>query len=204
MHMVVRSAIPLLQSALEEAQRRSATDEVAARLVAVPSSTTSRRKRDTIGGCSRTSRQPALTPASRSHAFRHRRLPLWSALSTYWLRHHHPISLLGHIAVVEGCHPPAGFARRLRASTGFSKTAFRALERHESLDLQHTTDLYNAIDRLPLRPEHEQMMGMSALHTVYAGIDVLVRVYESVSGEPVQNAASVAPTGHAKAGTGRG
>ena len=68
----------------------------------------------------------------------------------YWLRHAHPVSLLGHMGVVEGYSPPDGFADRLMERTGYPRDAFRAIRRHERLDIKHKRELYELIDELPL------------------------------------------------------
>lgn len=99
----------------------------------------------------------------------------------YWIRHYHPVALLGHMAVIEGYPPEVGFADRLQALTGYPREAFRAIRRHERLDLRHRAELYEAIDSLPLRPEHETLLGVSAFHTVRAAIDVLDGVFASVT-----------------------
>jgi hypothetical protein len=180
MHMVVRSAVPLLQCALEQARLRSATDDVAAGLVGY----FTRHIREESGHDNWLLEDIRSTGGDPGEPLRRIPPPQVAALvgaQYYWLRHHHPISLLGHIAVVEGYHPPAGFAKRLRQLTGFSAGAFRAIERHETLDIHHKLELFELIDLLPLRPEHEALTGISALHTVQDGIDVLAHVYESVS-----------------------
>jgi hypothetical protein len=66
----------------------------------------------------------------------------------YWLHHHHPVALLGHIAAI---------------------------------DIRHSREFYELLDLLPLAPEHEAMIGLSALHTLHAGIDVLSAIYHSVT-----------------------
>jgi hypothetical protein len=74
--------------------------------------------------------------------------------------------LLGHMAVIEGHPPQPGFADRLRLATGLAPEAFRTIARHEQLDTSHARELEEVIDSLPLRPEHEIIMGISALHTI--------------------------------------
>jgi hypothetical protein len=103
----------------------------------------------------------------------------------YWLRHVHPVSLLGHMAVVEGHAPQSNFAERLRKVTGYPPDAFRTIERHAHIDLNHARDLYALIDSLPLEPRHETLMGISALHTVQAAIDVFEEILGAPSPSPV-------------------
>jgi pyrroloquinoline quinone (PQQ) biosynthesis protein C len=98
----------------------------------------------------------------------------------YWLRHAHPVSLLGHMAVVEGYSPPAGFADRLMELTGYPRDAFRAIRRHERLDIKHKRELYELIDRLPLTREHEALMGIAGLHTLQSAVDVIEEIRTSL------------------------
>jgi hypothetical protein len=97
----------------------------------------------------------------------------------YWLRHLHPVSLLGHMAVMEGYSPMEGFAARLQELTGYPPDAFRAVRRHEKLDIKHKRELYETIDALPLTAEHERIIGMSGLHTMQAAVDVFAQVLEA-------------------------
>ncbi|MGH8656759.1 MAG: iron-containing redox enzyme family protein [Gammaproteobacteria bacterium] len=99
----------------------------------------------------------------------------------YWLRHYHPVSILGHIAALESYHPPVGFARQLSAQTGYPATAFRAIARHEVLDTIHARELFEVVDALSLERAHETLIGVSALHTLSAGIDVLEDIYAHVA-----------------------
>jgi hypothetical protein len=91
----------------------------------------------------------------------------------YWIRHVHPVALLGHIAVLEGNPPAPSLATDLAARTGLAADAFRSLERHAVLDQRHRADIHRLIDTLPLRPWHETLIGMSALHTAGCVSDVV-------------------------------
>lgn len=189
MHTIVRSAVPLMECALEQARARSANDEVAAGLVGY----LHHHIREESGHDTWLLEDLAETGADAKEPLRRIPPPQVAALvgaQYYWLRHHHPVSLLGHIAAIEGYHPPAGFANRLRDLTGYPETAFRAISRHEILDIGHKRELYELIDRLLLNREHEKMLGVSALHTIGAGIDVFVGIYEGVVGAPPSHARS--------------
>jgi hypothetical protein len=58
----------------------------------------------------------------------------------YYLRHGHPVALLGHIAVLEWNPPRAAGIPRLAARTGLPLDAFRTLSRHAEADLAHGDD----------------------------------------------------------------
>ena len=91
----------------------------------------------------------------------------------YWLFHHSPFSVLGHIAALETYHPPIGFARYLQKQTGYPADAFRTITRHERLDIVHKRDLYRLIDRLDMDGSTEKTITLSALHTMTMAVKVL-------------------------------
>ncbi|MCF6470231.1 iron-containing redox enzyme family protein [Nonomuraea sp. MG754425] len=95
----------------------------------------------------------------------------------YWIRHAHPVALLGHIAVLEGHPPPPGLAPFLSRRTGLPLDAFRTLATHAVLDDGHREELWQAIDRLPLTPEAETLIGLSALNTAH-GLAQLVEAVQ--------------------------
>jgi hypothetical protein len=179
MHGIVRAAVPLMSAAIDQARALARTDDVAAGVADYLARHVDEERghdRWLLEDLEATGSDPE-EPLRRMPSAR---IATLVGAQYYWLRHHHPVSLLGHIAAIEGYHPPIGFAERLAASTGFAETAFRAIARHERLDIRHKRELYEAIDRLPLAPEHETALGVSGLHTMHATIDVLAEVYASV------------------------
>jgi hypothetical protein len=102
--------------------------------------------------------------------FTHPPLPCVAAVvgsQYYWIRHAHPVALLGHIAVLEGHPPPPGLAPFLSQRTGLPLDAFRTLVTHAVVDGTHREELWRAMDKLPLTPEAETLIGLSALNTAY-------------------------------------
>jgi hypothetical protein len=91
----------------------------------------------------------------------------------YWLEHHHPVNLLGYIAVLEGNAPAPGLADYLAARTGFPDEAFRTVRGHAELDGRHTADLSALLDALPLTPAAGTALSVSALATAEALIRLL-------------------------------
>ena len=59
----------------------------------------------------------------------------------YWIRHDHPVALLGYVAVVEGRPPSVAFLDEIVARTGLPSSAFRTLYRHAESDVGHGRDL---------------------------------------------------------------
>jgi len=105
----------------------------------------------------------------------------------HWIAYGHPVSLLGHLWVMEGYPADPGEVEALQVRTGLPPDAFRFLRRHASIDRGHAADLAAAIDALPLSPRHENMIGLSALQTVDGLGSVFAEVVTCVSqSRPVQ------------------
>jgi Iron-containing redox enzyme len=102
----------------------------------------------------------------------------------YWVGHHHPVCLLGHIAVLEGYPPDPRLADLILERTGYPRTALRTLLRHTVLDVRHRDELMAAIDALPLTAGHAAAMGVSALHTVAC----MATVFDELLARPVRPA----------------
>ncbi|HEY1058501.1 MAG TPA: hypothetical protein VGE55_07205 [Limnobacter sp.] len=91
----------------------------------------------------------------------------------YWMHHHDPLALLGHITALECYHPPLGFAAKLSSLTGFPIQAFRAIARHERLDIVHKQELLQLLDQLPLEKHDHKLLGLSGLHTMQCATEVM-------------------------------
>jgi hypothetical protein len=174
-HGVVRSAVPLIEAAAARSRELSPGDEVAARLVAyfehhgpeeAGHDVWLLEDLEALGGDRGAALERLPSP----------RVATLVGAQYYWLRHAHPISLLGHMAVVEGYSPPIGFADRLQELTGHPRDAFRAIRRHERLDIKHKRELYELVDSLPLTADHERLMGIAGLHTMQAAVDVFAEI----------------------------
>jgi Iron-containing redox enzyme len=89
----------------------------------------------------------------------------------------HPVAILGFLEI-EACHPSPVAVERLIEKTGLPREGFRHLLLHAELDAEHAEELHRALDSLPLEPHHEQLIGVSALHTIAllmdAGLDVVM------------------------------
>lgn len=83
----------------------------------------------------------------------------------YWLHHHHPVTQMGYIAVLEGSPPSVAHIERLKKVTGLPDDAFRTYAFHGDVDPHHTEDLDRALDAMPLTRWHAGLIGMSAAHT---------------------------------------
>lgn len=180
MHTVIRATVPLMEVALERAGELAGDDPVAAGVAAYLAKHIDEERghdawlRQDLAAIGHESEE-ALAAIPR---------PAVAALvgsQYYWVRHHHPVCLLGHIAVLEGYPPDPRLADLIMRRTGFPRAGLRTLIRHAALDRRHRDELMAVIDALPLTPEHTVAMGVSALHTVHG----VAAVFDDLMGPPV-------------------
>jgi hypothetical protein len=95
----------------------------------------------------------------------------------YWIFHFHPIAVLGYLEL-EALEPHAATIERLIETTGLPRAGFRQLLLHAEIEVGHAEELHRVLDSLPLEPWHEQLIGVSALHTVSLLTDALLDVVE--------------------------
>lgn len=176
MHCIVRSSVPLMETAIARAHELEG-DPVAAGVAAYLESHVDEER----GHDEWVLQDLEATGFDRDEPLRRIPPPAVAALvgsQYYWIRHHHPVALLGHIAVVEGYPPSVSLAQTLEQRTGFGPDAFRSLARHSMLDIHHRDEFLDALDALPLRREHEELVGVSALHTVRGLIEIFELILE--------------------------
>jgi heme oxygenase-like protein len=94
----------------------------------------------------------------------------------YWLHHAHPVSLLGYIAVLEGDPPREDEVEAAIERTGLPRAAFRTILSHAGLDPGHKEEFERFLDSLPLTPEQEALIGVSAIHTAAGMAQVFARL----------------------------
>jgi hypothetical protein len=83
----------------------------------------------------------------------------------YWILHYHPIALLGYFGFMEGFPPQPELISDLIHRSGLPKAAFRTFQLHGKLDPGHKDELDRTIDALPLTPNQENVLGLSAMAT---------------------------------------
>lgn len=172
MHGVVRSAVSLMDAAIEQAKETAKTDPICAALIPY----FQHHREEERGhdewlledleetGHPRSMATDGIPPAETAHLV---------GAQYYWIKHVHPVTLMGHMAAIEGYHPPKGFAAQLFQLTGYPSGAFKAIRRHEVLDIQHKADLHALLDQLPLTVQHQNYITISALHTMRAGAELM-------------------------------
>lgn len=68
----------------------------------------------------------------------------------YWVEHHHPVTLLGCIMVLESFPPSTEIIDAIRDSSGLPEVAFRTFRLHGRVDPHHAAEVRRVIDGLPL------------------------------------------------------
>jgi hypothetical protein len=182
LHCVIRSSVPLMETARSRARSMVAGDAVASGLADyLDEHIEEERDHDEwlLGdleslGADRSAvlaRPPSPTVASAAGA------------QYYWVLHYHPVALLGWIGVLEGYPPTPDMIDGLMTRTGFGPDAFRTLVAHADLDPHHGDELFEALDRLPLTAEQSAVIGLSAMSAVRLLARALDEVSMSIAGQ---------------------
>jgi len=190
-YWIVRASVPLMQTALAEAEKLCDRDPVAKGLMAyLPGHVEEEMHHDEwlledverLGMDRKvvTGRAPSATIAS------------LVGPQYYWIKHTHPVALMGYIAVLEGNPPVATAIDRLIERTGFPPEAFRTLTEHSALDAHHFDEFNQALDALPLTPDQSALVGVSAMHTVASIARLFDEIVESVAARPYRRSTSPA------------
>ncbi len=91
----------------------------------------------------------------------------------FWVRHAHPVAILGYLAVLENPPSPA-FLESVAERTGLPLEAMSAHLRHARLDVTHVAEFDAMLDGLPLTAAQTDVMTTSAL-TAVAHLDAFFR-----------------------------
>jgi hypothetical protein len=164
-HSVIRCSVPLMKAAAEQCEKKLDADPIAEGMLAyfrkhIPEET---------GHDDWVLDDLEMLGYQREEVLKRIPSPSAAALAGaqyYWIRHVHPVALLGFIAVLEGTPPDVEFFEQTADRIGVPRRAFSNLLLHGKLDPQHRDDLDRALDALPLSDEHHSLMGISAFQTV--------------------------------------
>ncbi|MGN9844160.1 hypothetical protein ACTMTI_39145 [Nonomuraea sp. H19] len=104
----------------------------------------------------------------------------------YWVLHHHPVSLLGYIAVMEGHPPTAALITHLERLTGYPRAAFRTMRSHAELDIEHRDAVDHLLDQLTLDSTTGLALRTSALHSMRMTTELFSRLAGEAEAIPGQ------------------
>lgn len=175
-HQMIRASVPLMETASDRAERLAREGDAVADGVASYLRHHIREEKDHDEWLLQDLES---IDVSREEVWRRPPSPTVASLvgaQYYWVNHHHPLALLGYIAILEGYPPQMEQLEQLEQLTGYPQAAFRTLRKHSHLDVRHSEDLDRALDELPLEHGHERLLGLSALHTVAMATEALNEV----------------------------
>lgn len=164
LHCVVRASVPVMQAALDRADAMADTDPVARGLTAY----LARHIEEELGHDRWLLEDLEHLGVPRRDVVVRVPTPTVAALvgsQYYWVLHYHPVALLGYLAVAEGYPMAPELVEELIAKTGYPSRCFRMLAEHAELDPHHRDELDQLIDSLPLTPDLETLLGLSAMST---------------------------------------
>jgi len=97
-----------------------------------------------------------------------------------WIHDDRPVAILGFLEL-EAHQADRATVEQLIEKTGLPREAFGQLLLHARLDLVHAKDLHRVLDLLPLKPHHEQLIGLSALQSMLLVTDAFLDAIEDAS-----------------------
>lgn len=165
-HGIIRASVPLMQSAVRRARATAASDPAARGLIVY----LERHVEEERGHDEWVLEDLEVLGIDLSLVLSRVPSPAVACLvgsQYYWTIHYHPVALLGYLAVTEGYSSPPGLIEDLIQITGLPRPAFRTLAEHAELDLDHGVELDRLLDSLPLTPEHEEAIALSAMTSVH-------------------------------------
>lgn len=163
-HQLNRATVPLLEVAQRRSAELSADDPMCAMLAGYYAEHLEEERdheRWTLddleaAGLPRSEVLSLLPPASMASAV---------GAQYYWVLHHHPVALLGYLAVLEGRPSMESCFDEIAERSGLPADAFRVMRLHARLDPDHRDEIGRLLDRMPLQPAHWSAIGVSIAHT---------------------------------------
>jgi hypothetical protein len=165
-HCVVRATVPAMEAARRRAEELAASDPVAAGVAAYLAHHIPEELHhddwlldDMVALGAQKDAVLARIPSAAAAAL--------VGTLYYWALHAHPVAWMGYAAVTEG-HPPSDqFLVDTMERTGIPPEGFRTYLKHARLDPHHSREMDEALDALPLTPEHTALIGVVAFHTMH-------------------------------------
>lgn len=174
-HTIIRTTVPLMETAIARSADLGRTDPVAAGVRAYLERHIE-EERDHDDWLLKDLALMGLDPGGVLARIPSPTVAALTGTQYYWVLHAHPVALLGYFAFMEGFPPSARLIEELIAHTGFPREAFRTLAEHGDLDQGHREELDRTIDALPVTPEQQTLLGLSAITTA----ELLVRSIDEV------------------------
>jgi len=174
-HSIIKATVPLFETTRDRARELSAEDPVAASIAAyMDQHIEGELHHDEwllddleVLGIDRNDVLHAVPPPS---------VAALVGSQYYWVEHVHPVAIMGYLAFMEGFPPTEDLIDLLIERTGYPQEAFRTYALHGELDPGHRDEIDRVIDSLPLTPEQETLLELTAV----SGVVLLARTIEDV------------------------
>lgn len=182
LHFMVRSSVPLMETALRRCRELEGADAVAAALVPYYE----QHIKEEMHHDEWLLQDLELLGIPRADVLR--RIPSTHAAACigaryYYILHHHPVAEIAGLAVMEGYPPAVEVVDLMQELSGYPRAAFRMIEKHSQIDPHHRDELMAAIDALPLEEEHHELLGVAAFYTVETASALYREVADSLPAE---------------------
>jgi hypothetical protein len=178
-YQVSRTAVPLMETALERARALAPDDAVASGLASYLERHIPEEMHGDEPGAGALEDLVALGVDADDLRTRlpAQKIAALVGAQYYWILRHHPVAVLGFLQL-ERFHSRREPVERLIETTGLPREGFDQVLLHADLDIGHAAELDRVIDDLPLEPYHEELIGISALQTIGLFSEVLLDVVE--------------------------
>lgn len=184
LHTIVRAAVPLMADALRQLEQGRRADPLADPLIAY----LEHHGAEEEGHDTWILEDLQVVGVSRAAALARLPSPTVAGLvgaQYYWIRHCHPVGLLGYMAVLEGNPPSVEAVDQLCRRSGLPVAAFRTLREHAASDGDHKRDLDDLVDRLPMTSEQFLLVCFNAAATTRGLIQCVDELIEDLPDEEV-------------------
>jgi hypothetical protein len=177
LHQIIRASVPLMATAVSICRQRAATDAIASQMV----SYLERHIEEETSHDEWLLDDLEVIGVPRDHVLGE--IPSEHACDLvgsqyYLILHHHPVGLLGYIALMESDPPRNAGIDAWQARTGLPPAAFRTLRVHADADPHHNAELDAFIDSLPLSAEQRTLLGVSSLRAAHHLVQALNEIVE--------------------------
>jgi hypothetical protein len=167
LHQIMRASVPLMQRAAERCNELEETDKLAAPLARYYRHHISEEMNHDVWGLEDLA-SAGFRPEYVLSVIPPADVARLVGSQYYWIQHHHPLMLLGYIAVLEAFPPADRKIDELRDRSGLPESAFRTLRIHGELDPTHSAEIDDTFNMLPLDRDHLEMVGLSVVHSCEA------------------------------------
>ncbi|MEN9865853.1 MAG: hypothetical protein RL748_1443 [Pseudomonadota bacterium] len=185
LHSIIRASEPLLQAAIDEANRRGAAGDASCHQLAAY---LSHHKQEEANHAEWLLEDIESLGYSR-HEILGRR-PSWDVAAMvgsqyYWIHHYHPALFLGYMAIFEAYPLRVADIDQFKQITGLPDSAFRTMLLHTELDVQHSADLYHFLEHFSLPDDIFADLSVAAI----TACTYLAKIYQALdTGAAVDNA----------------